>query len=267
MLNAAQIEARRGKLTASVVRPLMTGDGEAVMRLWRIMIGEEQEENLDHVWAVRMGEVTEQLQLDWFEQKNRVPVTRRGEVVVHRLHDCFAATIDGFVSEYGYPIEAKFVLSRDPLEVVIEKHQPQLHWQMCCCNTAQCALTISLRGDEPVVEFIDMDHAYAGELMRRGLQFMEFVRKRMPPVILPPASLPVSKWIDYPMAGNDTWRRYADQWIQTQGAVKSCEEAAKVLKSLVPSDARKCWGDGVRISRDRAGRLSLRIDDDQHSSL
>ena len=34
--------------------------------------------------------------------------------------------------------------------------------------------------------------------------------------------------------------------------------SAKILKSLVPSDAKKCFGYDVQITRDRAGRLSLR---------
>lgn len=260
MLTAAQLEARRGKLTASAVRPLMTGDADAIMRLYRILIGEEQEDRLDHYWPARLGAATEQLQLDWFEEKNRVAVNRRGEVVEHPLHDCFACTLDGWIEQPGCPCEAKHVGGREPIEVVIERYQPQLHFQMCCTNSTQCALSIIRGTDEPIVEFIEMDHAYANELMRRGLQFMEFVRRKVPPVILPAVSPPVSKWIDYNMTGNDNWRRYAEQWLQTQGAAKSAEEASKVLKSLVPDDARKCFGNGVRVTRDRAGRLSLRED-------
>ena len=259
-LTPVQLEARRGKLTSSVVGPLMRGDAEAIMRLYRIMIGEEQEEDLSHIWAVRLGEATEQLQLDWFEEKNRVPVTRRGEVVVHRLHDCFAATLDGWIDDPGIPLEAKHVGGREPIEVVIERYQPQLHFQMCCTNATKCTLSIIQGAQEPIVEYIDMDHVYAGELMARGLQFMEFVRRKVPPVILPPAPPPISKWIDYPMAGNETWERYAQTWLQTRGAAESCEEASKVLKSLVPIDAKKCFGFGVRITRDRGGRLSLRVD-------
>lgn len=260
MLTAAQREARAGKLTSSVVGPLMRGDAEAIMRLYRIMIGEEQEDDLRRNWNVRRGEATEQLQCDWFEERNRVPVTRRGEVVVHPLHDDFAATLDGWVDDPGMPFEAKDVLGNEPLEIVIERYMPQLHFAMCCSNSEQCALSVIIAGREPVVEYIEMDHRYAGELMRRGLQFMDCVRRRVPPIVELPEPAPISKWIEYNMAGNDSWRRFAEQWLQTHGAAQSCEEAAKMLKSLVPQDARKCFGDGVRITRDRAGRLSLRRD-------
>lgn len=261
MLTAAQLEARRGKLTASKVGCLMRSEADKIHRLWLEMTGQEQEEDLSRIWAVRLGQATEQLQLDWFEEKNQVPVTRRGEVVVHPRHDMFAATLDGWITDPpGCPLEAKHVGGREPLEVVIERYQPQLHWQMCCTNTTQCALSVIQGASEPIVEYIDIDHAYAGELMNRGLLFMHHVKSRTPPVILPPAPPPVSQWKDYDMSENGAWEMYAGIWTQTRGAAESCEEAAKILKSLVPADAKKAYGHGARISRNRAGNLSLRMD-------
>lgn len=98
-LTAEQIAARAGKLTASRISALMTGDAEKILRLYREMIGEEIEEDLSGVWPVRLGEATEQLQLDWYQQKHRVPVTRRGEVVISPEHDWAACTLDGFVED------------------------------------------------------------------------------------------------------------------------------------------------------------------------
>src|SRR5580765_6987801 len=97
MLSPTQIEARRGRLTGSRVACLMTGDAAAILRLYREMIGEAVEEDLSDVWPVRLGEATEQLNLDWYERKNRTPVTRRGDVVVHRDYDWAACTLDGWI--------------------------------------------------------------------------------------------------------------------------------------------------------------------------
>ena len=97
-LSAAQIEARKGKLTASRIACLMTGDAPAIMRLYREMIGEELPEDLSHIWPVRLGEATEQLNLDWYEEGGGSPVTRRGEVVGHPKHLWAAATLDGWDS-------------------------------------------------------------------------------------------------------------------------------------------------------------------------
>jgi hypothetical protein len=99
MLSPAQIEARKGKLTASRVACLMTGDATEIMRLYLEMIGEERPENLSDVWPVQLGSATEQLNLDWFERKNRMPVTRRGEVVVHPDYPWAACTLDGWIDD------------------------------------------------------------------------------------------------------------------------------------------------------------------------
>lgn len=99
MLTPTQIEARKGKLTASRIACLMTGDIAAILRLYREMIGEELEEDLSDVWPVQLGAATEQLNLDWHERKRRTPVTRRGEVVVHPEYSWAACTFDGWVED------------------------------------------------------------------------------------------------------------------------------------------------------------------------
>ena len=99
MLSPTQIEARKGKLTGSRISALMTGDAQKIMQLYLEMIGEAPEIDLSDVWPVQLGAATEQLNCDWFERKNRTPVTRRGEVVVHPQYDWAACTLDGVVEE------------------------------------------------------------------------------------------------------------------------------------------------------------------------
>jgi predicted phage-related endonuclease len=101
MLSTEQIAARKGKLTGSRISVLMTGNAEGIMNLWREMTDDPSfvPEDLSKIWAVRRGECTEQLNLDWFEMKNGLPVTRRGEVVVHPDYPWAAVTLDGFVED------------------------------------------------------------------------------------------------------------------------------------------------------------------------
>jgi YqaJ-like viral recombinase domain len=99
MLSPAQKAARANKLTGSRISALMTGDAQKIMQLYLEMIGEAPEIDLSDVWPVQLGAATEQLNCDWFERKNRTPVTRRGEVVVHPQYDWAACTLDGFVEE------------------------------------------------------------------------------------------------------------------------------------------------------------------------
>ena len=260
MLTPAQIEARRGKLTASRVAVLMNGDAEGILRLYREMIGEEQEENLDDVWPVQLGIVTEELNLRWYERNSGSPVTRRGEVVVHPKYPWAACTLDGYDIALNCPIETKHVGGRKPLEVIIERYSAQMSWQMACTESKQCALSVIMGANAPIVEYIDRDDAYIAEMLSRGQQFMGFVEARIPPVVLPPVPAPIVASKEYDMTGQNRWAANAVAWLETRDAAKRCKDSELILKALVPDDAKKCHGHGVRISRDRAGRLSLRED-------
>lgn len=257
MLNAAQLAARAGKLTASRVACLMKGDAEAIMRLYRELIGEEIPEDLSHVWPVRLGEATEGLQLDWMEEQGG-HVTRRGEVVTHPKYEWAAATLDGWHEGLECPVEVKHVGGREPLEVIIERYQPQMQWQMECTGASQCALSVIMGANPPIVEYIERDADYAAEMVRRGKQFMDCVTRRIEPVALPAVAAPIDASKVYDMQGNNSWAAHAVSWIESKPAADICKDAEKVLKALVPEDAKKCHGHNIQITRDRAGRLSLR---------
>ena len=257
-LTPEQIAARKGRLTASRVACLMTGDAEKIMRLYREMVGEEVPEDLSDVWPVRLGEVTEQLNLDWYEQKNGSPLARRGEVVVHSRYEWAAATLDGWDVTLGCPVETKHVGGREPLEVVIERYQPQMQWQMECTGAAQCALSVIMGANAPIVEYIERDADYAAEMVKRGKQFMACVAAKREPVALPPVAAPADATKIVDMTGNNAWAASAATWRENSAAADLCKDAEKTLKSIVPEDAKKCHGHAVQITRDRAGRLSLR---------
>lgn len=257
MLSPTQIEARKGKLTGSRIACLMTGDAEKVLRLYRELIGEEVEEDLSKVWAVQLGAATEPLNLDWYERKNN-PLSNRGEVVVHPLRPWAACTLDGWDSVLNCPVECKHVGGREPLETVIDRYQPQMQWQMECTGAKECALSVIKGTDEPVVEYIARAPDYATEMIRRGEQFMRCVATRTPPLMLEAVPPPADAAKQYDMSGDNRWADAAATWLMTKQSARDCADAEKFLKSIVPADAKKCSGYGVTITRDRAGRLSLR---------
>jgi predicted phage-related endonuclease len=254
------MEKRKGKLTASAVACLMTGNTQQILDLWRLLTGDPtyEEPDLSEVWAVQLGLATEQLNLDYYERKNRAPVVRRGEVVVHPRHDWAAATIDGWDDTLGCCIEAKHVGGREPLEVVIDRYQPQVQWQMEVTGAKQCALSVIMGASEPIVEYIERDAEYAAEMIVRGQQLMRCVELRTPPVALPAVPPPIDASKYYDMTGNEAWQRNAEQWLQVKGAAETAKDCEKALKAIVPEDAKKCTGYGVVVTRDRAKRLYLR---------
>ena len=141
-LTTEQRAQREGKLTASRVAVLMSGDRDGILRLYYEMIGEQPEENLDDVWPVQLGAATEQLNLSWYERRNKRLLIRRGEVVTSSRFEWAAATLDGFDPELNCPVECKHVGGFEPSVVIIDRYQPQMQWQMMCTGTKLCALSV-----------------------------------------------------------------------------------------------------------------------------
>jgi predicted phage-related endonuclease len=258
MLTEKQLAARQGKLTASRVGCLMTGDKAKIMQLYLEMTGQTIPEDLSLVWPVRLGEATESLNLEWYACKAACTLSRQGEVVTHPKYDWAAATLDAWDNVLACPVETKHVGGREPLEVVIDRYQPQLQWQMACTGAGQAALSIISGVNEPIIEYIDYAADYAAEMLRRGRTFMEFVWTKKPPVDMPPIEPPADAHKVYDMNGSNAWGAAASVWRETKPQADTCKEAEKILKSLVPEDAKKCHGHGVQITRDRTRRLSLR---------
>lgn len=259
-LTPEQLKARLGKLTASRVGALVSGDDTKVMNLWREMVGDPtfKPEDLSGIWPIRLGSATEECQLDWYEFKSNHAVTRRGEVVVMPKCEWAAATLDGWDDTLGCCIECKHVGGREAREKIIERYTPQCTWQMLVTGTSRIALSIIEAANAPVVEWLDLDTEYAGDLWERACEFMVAVDTMTPPVTLAPLKAHVAATKTYDMNGNNEWASNAVVWLETLNAANDNHIAEKSLKELMPSDAQRASGYEVEITRDRANRLKLR---------
>ena len=259
-LTAEQHRLRQDKLTASQVAALMTGDAEKILNLWKLHVGDPSyvEPDLSGVWPVRLGEATEALNLEWYSRKYGA-ISRVGEVVTGNP-DWMACTLDAWDTQRGCPVEGKHVGGREPLEIITARYAPQTTWQMMVTKAKECALSVIMGANEPIVEYLPFDAAYGAELMKRAEQFMACVESLTPPVSLPAVAAPVVAAKIYDMQGNNVWGNYAAAWLGSKEAAQKNKDAEKELKLLVPADGAKAMGHGVTISRNRAGSLALRED-------
>jgi predicted phage-related endonuclease len=258
-LTDKQRELRKGHFTGSQANILMNGDAYKINDLWLMHTGDPRyvEADFTEVWPVRLGETTEALNLEFAVMKHG-PITRQGEVVYGLGSlDWTAATLDGWLTQRNCPIEAKCVNGRSSLDDVVARYQPQMHWQMMVCKAKECALSVIIGGNEPIVEFVPLNRQYARELWQRAMAFWLCVKSKTPPVELPAVLPPPLANKIYEMDSDD-WKAQAARWIQAYGAAQTAKEAEKALKALVPADAKAATGHGVLITRNRAGSLSLR---------
>lgn len=256
-LTEVQQKAREGRLTASRIAVLMTGDKEKILDLWKELIGDPSwvAPDFEDNWPVKFGEATEDINIAWFAKKHGT-VTRRGEVVVHE-NDIFACTLDGWSEQYKCPIECKTVGGFEKLTAVIERYQPQMQFQMALTGANQCAFSVIEGGREPLVEFIQIDTQYVKEMFTRGLAFMVHVANMTRPVELDPIAPPVKATKEYDFSGNNYWCNLAQDFVGTISTAKIHDKAKDGLKKLVPTDAVRVYGGGVEATRDRANRLRI----------
>lgn len=260
MLNPEQIRQRDGKLTASRVACLMTGDEEKILNLWREMVGDPDfaPEDLSDVWAVQLGSHTESLNLDWYEKRTGFFLAKRGAVVVRDGYDWAAATLDGWDEQVGAPVECKHVGGFEKTSTVLERYAPQAHWQMLVTSARKCIFSIIEGAREPIIEVMDFDADYAHELWKRAAQFMECVWSLTPPVSLPAVAAPIKPEKVYDFTGNNEWGANAAAWVMNKQSAKDFEAASKTIKSMIPADAIKASGHGISVSRSKSGALTIR---------
>lgn len=261
-LSPEQIAAREGKLTASAVGILVSGDKQRILNLWREMIGDPAyvAEDLSGVWPVQLGTATEALNLDWYARKTGHDVVCRGHVRVHRDYDWAAATLDALDPTIPCPIECKHVGGWEKTETVIQRYMPQMHWQMECTNTRKCAISIIQGAAEPYIEYINYDQAYADELMARGLKFMQHVWNMTEPVVLDqaaPVYMPHDQLREINALGDNRFAQLASQWLDNKKANAEFDEAVKGLKEKLPYDGKRIYGYGVQVKRAKNGSLRI----------
>jgi predicted phage-related endonuclease len=240
----------------------MTGDVDKIMRLYRELTGEAEEENLDDNWAVQLGHATEQLNLDWYEKTNGRLLSRRGQVAIHPDNDWAAATLDGYDDILDCPIECKHVGGREPIDIIIDRYQPQMHWQMYVTRAAQCALSVIMGTNPPVVTYVPRDIDYATEMVKRAENFMYCVGMRNPPVAMqaPVAPPAYDTLTTRDMTGDNEWAAHAGIFLENRPAHEHYEDAKASLKAKIKDTERELRGHGVYVRRARNNSIHVRAE-------
>jgi len=265
-LSERQQKAREGKMTGSRIATLSTGSPEDVYNLWLELTGDPTWKAPDYskVWAVQLGNATEQFHLDWIQQTTG-DITRRGESLQHSSVDWAAVTLDGWAADHKLAVEAKHVGGLEPANTIIDRYMPQMQWTMFCTKTPEIIFSAIAGAKEPRPVLIARDETYLEELVLRAGDFMECVRTMREPIanpfIKPP--LPVfSRMVD--MSKSNTWAAAAQDWLTNKPARDLFEVAAKGVKSLVPADAKECYGAGIRVKRSKNGALTIKPEADDN---
>lgn len=264
-LTDEQKAARKNGLGGSDANILMAGDEAAILHLWEVKTGHAEPEDLSGVLPVIMGQWTEELNRFWFERETGRVVTNDGESRAHAEYAFMACTLDGLtVTADGLPaiFEAKHVNAFSKIEEVEQKYMPQLHHNMAVCGVNKAVLSVFIGTLAWAHTEVTLDDWYLAELIDRETAFWRSVEANEPPPFLKPVAAPVpqSQWRTVDMTGNNAWAQWSGDWLENQKAAKRFKDAEKEIKALMEADVGTATGHGIKVTRSKAGALSIKAE-------
>jgi hypothetical protein len=267
-LTERQRQARQGKLTGSRIGALMSGDPAEMYDLWLELTGDpegiakEKAQRLafENQWHIQLGARTEKLHLDWL-QRTLDKIDCRGDVVMHKTVPWAAVTLDGWCKRDGIAVEAKHVGGFEPMEVLIDRYMPQLHWTMNCTSTREIYFSAIMGAKEPKPIRIKQNDTYMATLIEQAVDFMDCVFNLREPTANPYIKPPKPEYAGVvDMTGSNVWATAASRWKENMHAHKAYEFAAKEIKAAVPADAKEAFGHGIRAKRSKTGALTIKLE-------
>ncbi len=277
-LDKKSLGERFGTVGGSDINTLAGGNAERIHQLYLRKRGEIEADDLSMVWPVLMGHITEELNIEWCQQKHGFEIVNRQAVLTSKKHAIMRCTLDGSVPKYRGKqavIDAKFTMGRplageewrDVIPRLCKQYSPQLHWNAYLLeeNTGKkCPfglLSIIKAGNEPTLHEIKIDPLYQAELIGLATYFMGCVEMGVPPTELPisEAPVPAEETVPVSMETDPHWKQWAEVWIQTVGAADTCKKAEAEIKKMVPRHASEAFGAGikVRVAKNKSKRIEV----------
>jgi predicted phage-related endonuclease len=258
MLTPEQLAERKKGIGASDAAKIVSGDWFA---LWQNKTGAVPDEDLSDVFAVQLGVVTEELNLNWGERRTGAVIAHRGKAVVSKKHPFLRCTLDGFDVENKTVWQAKHVNGFSKIDEIRAKYVPQVTHEMIVTGCRKAILSVIIGTTEPVFEMVDLDTAFASQYIEQARDFWGYVERNEPPpqvgALATPAPPTVMRVVD--MSGSNAWGSAAADWLSTKDHAKTFDKSVKDLKSMVEPDVREATGFGIIASRNKAGSISIKV--------
>jgi YqaJ-like viral recombinase domain len=249
---------RRKGIGGSDVNVIMNGDKEAIYKVWLVKTGQAEPEDLSDVLPVRFGEVTEDLNIEWYERTTGHKTSRRSERVPYAEWPVLTVELDCFDPELLGPVECKCLSAYTNVDDAVAKYMPQIQAAMLVTGAERAALSMFIGTLKHEIRYVDFDPFYCDLMLERLKSFWQHVLDKTPPVEFDAIATPVEAIVSYDMQGDNHWADRAMTWLETRDSAKRHETASKELKGAVPADAKEAFGHGIVITRNKAGSLSIK---------
>jgi len=258
-LSAEDRKMRLCGLGGSDANVLLSGDPDAILRLWQVKRQEIPEEDLSDRLQVALGSWTEPFNRQWYEKLTGQVVIDAGRSITCKRHPWRRCLLDGIVEDTNTVFEAKHTGAFVKSEEVLERYMPQLQHNMAVAECETAVLSVIFGNHKYEIFEIAADWLYQLELLEAEAEFWDCVQSGKvpvaPPVPLPPKPIGVREVC---LESNNSWASAAVDWLEHRDAAKRHAAACGTIKGLVEPDVARAFGHGIEARRSKSGALSIR---------
>lgn len=259
-----EIMKRIGFIGGSDAVTIMNGDW---IELWEIKTGRKEPPDLSKNLAVRMGNLTENFNIEWFEQEyNKNVINHQYEILMGGTDTMppIKGTLDGTVVYTNDIIECKHTNAFNNMEKVISYYMPQMQLYMYLKNSSGCYLSVFFGNSKWECVYISHDPSYIAKLLDVIKEFWSYVQSDTEPphttdVILKHDNIPIDNMVKRNANTDNEFVSVAHDYIEHQGSAKIFEGAKKTLKQMVGHNEREVYCDQLTIRRNKRGALTVHV--------
>jgi putative phage-type endonuclease len=258
LVKPADWHADRAKgIGGSDAATIMGGDWLA---LWEEKTGRREPDDLSNVLPVQLGTFTEPFNRAWFAQQTGMAVdTTRCDGIVHPAYPFMRANIDGRVGLALLECKHTNAFAKD--DEIVGRYFWQCQHYMAVCAAPATYLSVIFGNMRWDYFEVAADFDAITELMEREAEFWWHVETDTQPETQAASAAPVIAFDamrEADMTGDNEFAASAADWLANKTAAKTFEDATKALKAKVDDDVKLAFGHGVKVSRSKAGSLTIR---------
>jgi len=262
-LTKQQIEMRAKGIGASDAEKIMADEWYP---LWEEKTGRKKPDDLSHILAVQMGNVTEAFNAYWYGIMTQRFVYRAPCVIDkcfrHKKIPWMVSNIDGLVKIDGRDrlFEAKHINPFGSQSDAPRRFVAQIQHCLEVLDLEGCELSVFYGNMNWQAFSIERDRDYCALVIEREAEFWSHVQKDLPPPRNSPAqnlpSLELMRPLD--MRFDNKWGDAEATWIYEQPHAERFDAAVKSLREMIPADVDFAYGQELVCVRNQAGSLALR---------
>jgi len=232
----------------------------ALLKLWEEKTGKREPEDLSDNLPVRIGQVTEDLNREWFWRATGHEVTDANvrfwsDAEMPKAH----AEVDGMTHtpESGEPciLECKHITVFKGVDEAIQNWMPQAHHNMRVAGVGHAAFSILQDNNKHTMFEVEYDGEYGEALLQAEIDFWSCVIEDRAPVaiVAPPPPTVITEFRTVNMSESNEWGAAADDWLTNKAPAAKFDKSKKAIKGLMAVDVGLAFGAGIQAKRTARG--------------